>query len=192
VSDADKWNARYRDACIDDSQPARVLHDYLHLLPTQGRALDLACGLGANALLLAAHGLDTLAWDISAVAVDKLNAHARRHHLPLTAEVRDLPRHPPPALHFDVIVVSRYLERSLCPALQAALKPGGLLYYQTWTRAQTSEHGPGNPAFRLARNELLHLFASLDVVAYREEDILGDTARGLRDEAYLVAQRPLV
>ncbi|GAB4300776.1 MAG: hypothetical protein Kow0096_21090 [Thiohalomonadaceae bacterium] len=190
MSDAAKWDARYRDASVGDGEPVRVLRDYAHLLPGHGRALDLACGLGANALLLAAHGLDTLAWDISAVAVDKLNTHARGHDLPLHAEVRDLTQHGLPEHHFDVIVVSRYLERSLCPAIQAALKPGGLLYYQTWTRARVGEHGPGNPAFRLARNELLHLFSALDVIAYREEDSVGDTARGLRDEAYLVAQRP--
>jgi SAM-dependent methyltransferase len=190
MSDAAKWNERYRDAVVGDSDPVQVLRDYAHLLPAHGAALDLACGLGANALLLAARGLDTLAWDISAIAVDKLNVHARRHDLPLRAEVRDLPQHPPPQHHFDVIVVSRYLERSLCPAIQAALKPGGLLYYQTWTRAQAGERGPGNPAFRLARNELLHLFNELDVIAYREEDTVGDTARGLRGEAWLVAQRP--
>jgi tellurite methyltransferase len=190
VSDAEKWNRRYLDAQVGAIPPVQVLRDYAHLLPNHGRALDLACGLGANALLLAAHGLDTLAWDISAVAVDKLNTYARTHGLPLHAEVRDLTQHGLPEHHFDVIVVSRYLERSLCPAIQAALKPGGLLYYQTWTRAQVDEHGPANPAFRLARNELLHLFAELDVLAYREEDTVGETARGLRDEAYLVAQRP--
>jgi SAM-dependent methyltransferase len=192
VSDADKWNRRYLDAQVGDSRPVQVLSDYAHLLPAHGAALDLACGLGANALLLAARGLDTAAWDISTVAVDKLNSHARGHDLPLRAEVRDLPRHPPAENHFDVIVVGRYLERSLCPAIQAALKPGGLLYYQTYTRSQVHPGGPSNPAFRLARNELLYLFAELEVVAYREEDTLGDTARGLRDEAWLVAQRPLV
>jgi len=192
VSDADKWNTRYRDAQVGDGRPVQVLSDYAHLLPSHGTALDLACGLGANALLLAARGLDTVAWDISPVAIDKLNAHARGHDLPLAAEVRDLTLHGLPEHHFNVIVVGRYLERRLCPAIAAALKPGGLLYYQTWTRAQVSEHGPGNPAFRLACNELLHLFAELDVIAYREEDTLGDTARGLRNEAYLVAQRPVV
>lgn len=190
MSDAGKWNERYRDAIVGEGEPVRVLRDHLHLLPHHGRALDLACGLGANALLLAAHGLDTTAWDISAVATDKLNAYAREHDLPLHAEVRDLTQHGLPEHHFDVIVVSRYLERSLCPAIQTALKPGGLLYYQTWTRAQVGEHGPSNPAFRLARNELLHLFTELDIIAYREEDTVGDTARGLRDEAWLVAQRP--
>ena len=190
MSDAAKWNERYRDAVVGVCEPVRVLRDYVHLVPAHGTALDLACGLGANALLLAAHGLDTTAWDISTVAVDKLTAYAHEHDLPLHAEVRDLTQHGLPERHFDVIVVGRYLERSLCPAIAAALKPGGLLYYQTWTRAQVSEHGPGNPAFRLARNELLHLFTELDVIAYREEDTVGDTARGLRDEAYLVAQQP--
>ncbi len=35
---------------------------------------------------------------------------------------------------FDVIVVSHLLDRTLAPALVAALRPGGLLYYQTSVR----------------------------------------------------------
>jgi len=41
-----------------------------HLLPSQGTALDLACGQGGNSQLLAKAGLDVLAWDSSAVAIE--------------------------------------------------------------------------------------------------------------------------
>ncbi|SCZ64457.1 class I SAM-dependent methyltransferase [Thiohalomonas denitrificans] len=184
-----KWDARYRDADAAEAAPARVLMDFAHLLPERGEALDVACGLGGNARFLAQKGLQVTAWDISAVAIQRLRAAT--DGLALQAGVRDLVREPPPANRFDVIVVSRYLERSLAPHLTAALKPGGLLFYQTYTRERVSEAGPGRDAFRLAPNELLALFPDLRVVAYREEGRLGRLDRGFRDEAMLVAVKPL-
>jgi tellurite methyltransferase len=52
------------------------------------------------------------------------------------------------------------------------------------------DRGPGNPLFRLAPNELLRLFPGLRVIAYREEGLFGDSAQGLRNEAWLVAAQP--
>ena len=185
----EKWDARYRDADVGAVRPCRVLAEFAHLLPARGRALDLASGLGGNAKLLAEAGLDTKAWDISPVAVEKLDEYARTRGLPLEAVVRDVENAPPEARSFDVIVVSRFLERPLVPALIDALRPGGLLFYETFTREKVDETGPSNPDFRLAPNELLILFSPLRLVAYREEGVIGDTARGWRNEAYLVGVR---
>ncbi len=185
---ADKWDTRYRKAGA--AMAGEVLAENRHLLPAKGEALDLACGLGGNALLLARTGLRTRAWDLSAVAIERLAAEADAEGLPLCAEVRDVVVAPPAAGSFDVIVVSRFLERGLCPALMAALRPGGLLFYQTFTRDKAVPGGPSNPAFLLAENELLRLFDGLRLRVYREEGCLGDVTRGLRNEALLVAQRP--
>lgn len=185
------WDERYR-AGTAVPVAAEVLADNRHLLPAQGRALDLACGLGGNALLLAAHGLDTEAWDSSAVAIARVQAQAQAQGLALTARVRDVVALPPTPDSFAVIVVSRFLERALAPALIAALRPGGLLFYQTFTRQRTeSAQGPQNPAFLLDDGELLRLFAPLAPVVYREEALLGDTTRGWRNSALLIAQRRL-
>jgi 2-polyprenyl-3-methyl-5-hydroxy-6-metoxy-1,4-benzoquinol methylase len=184
----DKWDARYRDAAAPGS-PARVLADNLHLLPTAGTALDLACGLGANALLLAERGLTVSAWDISPVAITRLQALADERGVEVQAEARDVLRQPPAPGSFDVIVVSHFLERALAPALMAALRPGGLLFYQTFTREGAGSRGPSNPAFRLGPNELLQLFTGLRLVLYREEGDIGDPAAGARGEALLIGQR---
>lgn len=185
----DRWDERYRWAAIEDAHPVAVLTEYAHLLPAAGRAADLACGLGANALYLARRGLDTSAWDIAPSAIDKLGGYARRHGLAVTAEVRDVLECPPPAESFDVIVVGRFLERALAPVLTRALRPGGLLFYETFVREAASDCGPSDPRYRLAPNELLTLFAGLRVVLYRDEGTLGDTRCGVRDVAQLVAQR---
>ncbi len=184
-----KWDRRYRGA-EDFGSPAEVLVANQHLLPAAGKALDLACGLGASALLLARLGLETTAWDLSPVAIGRLAATAKAEGLPLQASVRDVERTPFPAAAFDVIVVRRFLERRLCPAIAEALRPGGLLFYQTFTRERVGDAGPSNPDYRLGRNELLRLFPGLELVVYREEGRLGHTARGFRDEAMLVAHAP--
>lgn len=183
-----KWDARHAQAGDGPPEPARVLRDFGHLLPTCGDALDLACGLGGNALWLARRGLSTRAWDLSPVAIERLRAQPEQGRL--TAEVRDVCAEPPPAGSFDVIVVSHFLDRGLFPALCAALRPGGLLFYQTFTRERVSGHGPANPEFRLAPNELLALVSGLRLLVYREEGVAGDPELGLRDEAYCVAMQP--
>lgn len=185
----DKWDKRHADADKLPA-PAEVLKRNLHLLPNTGKALDLACGLGGNALVLAGHGLDTAAWDISPVAIRRLNTYAAEEGLTnLSAQVRDIEQQPPPPASFDLIIVSYYLERALIPALMEALLPGGLIYYQTFTRTAVSDLGPGNPAFRLADNELLNLFSNLKLRYYREENRLGNLKHGVRDIAMLVAER---
>ncbi|MDZ7735460.1 MAG: class I SAM-dependent methyltransferase [Gammaproteobacteria bacterium] len=185
--DAERWNERYR--ALDNSdcpQACEVLEHYRHLLPHRGQALDIACGSGGNALLLAAHGLSTSAWDYSAVAIDKLRQHAEQQDLHIHTEIRDVTAEPPTGGSFDVIVVSHYLERGLCDSIIDALKPGGLLFYQTFTVEKVTDNGPANPDYRLAPNELLSLFAGLRVVFYREEGHLGDLERGFRDRVQFI------
>lgn len=188
--DADRWDRRYR-ALEDDEYPraCEVLRDNRHLLPDRGKALDIACGRGGNALLLADQGLDTSAWDYSAVAIDKLRQNAEQMQLKIATEVRDVVTAPPEPESFDVIVISHFLERSLCNSLMAALKRSGLLFYQTFTVDRVTDHGPDNPEYRLAANELLKLFAELRVVFYREEGRLGDPGQGFRDRAQYIGYR---
>ena len=183
-----KWDARYRTAETTGEAP-KVLAENIHLLPKTGQALDLACGLGAGAVLLARHGLLVDAWDISAVAIERLTETARKAQLQISAEVRDVEIHPPEPGHYDVILVSHFLVREMTSALIEALKPGGLLFYQTYCRVAVSDHGPSNPAYRLAENELLVSFSSLTLRFYREEGRLGDLSRGCREVAMLVAEK---
>lgn len=186
----DKWDRIYRSAGGGETpEPARVLAENAHLLPAPGTALDLACGLGGNALHLARRGLETYAFDISAEALLRLDDSARQVGVAVRTEVRDVAVHPPAPESFDVIVVSRFLDRSLAEAIQAALRPKGLLFYQTFTREKATPAGPSNPDYLLAPNELLNLFAGLRLVVYREEGRLGDSSRGFRNQALLVAQK---
>ncbi len=187
MKDSTRWDERYQTATAS-AEPARILLENSHLLPQQGRVLDLACGLGANSLFLAEQGLHVSAWDFSSVAIGKLRAVAETCGLSVTAEVRDVVAQPPEPQSFDAIVVTRFLDRSLIPSLITALSPGGVIFYQTFLLdAVDKKIGPKNPIFRLAQNELLELFSSLHLLFYREDGQAGDVNRGVRNEAMLVA-----
>ncbi|WP_292438490.1 methyltransferase domain-containing protein [Methylophaga sp.] len=189
MGDRQKWDRIYSD-CEDGAlQAADVLTQNRHLLPLSGVAMDLACGLGANSLLMAQAGLDVLSWDISPVAIDKLSNLAAARGLPIRAEVVDVEQQPPQAQSLDVLVVTHFLSRELVPALIAALKPGGLLFYQTYCREKVSGRGPSNPEYLLKDNELLTLFDGLKIRVYREESLLGEHDQGWRDQAMLVAEK---
>lgn len=184
-----KWNQIYRRPSEGLPEPASVLKDYGHLLPARGVALDVACGLGGSALFLASRGLDVVAIDISPMAIEKLRESAASLKLGLETAVLDVKVFAWESNKFDVIVISRFLERALTIKIIDALRPGGLLFYQTFIRKKVTDSGPSNPNFLLSENELLRLFQPLRVLAYREEGGVGDISKGLRNEALLVAQR---
>ena len=96
---------------------------------------------------------------------------------------------PPLPNSYDLIVVTHFLDRSLAPLLMDALRPNGLLFYQTFTRTCVREGGPTNPGFRLADNELLSLFSPLHLIVYREEGRIGDLEKGFRNEALFVGKK---
>ena len=188
---SDKWDKIYQTA-TGEAEPAAVLSDNLFLLPQKGLALDLASGLGANALLLAKQGLTTEAWDISAIAMRRLQQQADAQALPIKTYTREITLDSFASCCFDVIVVSRFLDRSICNAIMESLKSDGLLFYQTYTQHKTSNLGPKNPRFLLAENELLQLFSPLKRVYYRENSGLGMIHQGLRNEAQFIGQKRII
>ena len=150
--------------------PAAWLRDHADLLPASGRALDVACGRGRHALWLAERGLAVLAIDRDPSAISFVRDVAAQRELPVTALLADLETDPSSLERgaFDVIVVVHYLHRPLFPALIAALQPGGLLIYETFTRQQAARGKPTNPDFLLEEGELRTLVQPLEIVDYRE------------------------
>ena len=188
-TDAEKWDQIYRNRPETCPLAAQVLAENLHLLPKTGTALDAACGPGANAIVLARQGLETHAWDISEEALLHLGKSIANENLNLITAQRDIVSQPPAAETFDVIVVSRFLDRSIIRHLINALRRDGLIYYQTYIKDQRDAIGPNNPAYRLDVNELLRLFSALRLIFYREEGMIGDLSTGFRNEAMLIARK---
>ncbi|MHB1532954.1 class I SAM-dependent methyltransferase [Acidithiobacillus sp.] len=160
------WQACYAEVAPTAPEALPFLIAHAQELPASGRALDLACGRGGNALFLARHGLETWAWDYAESAIAGLARAASG--LPLHPECRDAIARPPDPESFDVIVVAHFLHRPLFPALAAALRPGGLLFYETWCGPYAGR-GPRNPAFRLAPGELASAFPTLTLLQIQED-----------------------
>ena len=171
------WDARHREV-PHEPRACAVLQQHSRHLPQQGQALDLACGRGGNALWLARRGLTVHAWDYSEAGIRYLRAEAAKHRLDIRAEIRDVVRNPPEAERFDLLVVSRFLDRALMPALLAAVRPGGLLYYQTFLVGHPGPE-PRNPDFLLRPGELSGYCEDWEVLHALEQD----------GQAQLVARR---
>jgi tellurite methyltransferase len=184
-----KWDKHY-DSCSNEYPvAAKVLFQNQHLLPEQGAALDLACGRGANALCLAENGLTVSAWDISLSALEQLSNKADEKLLTINTETRDVSEQPPETDSFDVIVVSRFLDRKLIPQIKNAIKSDGLIYYQTFIKDKIDDSGPNNPDYLLDKNELLNFFNDWAIICYLEEGKVGDINNGFRNQAMIIAQK---
>ncbi|WHZ14038.1 MAG: hypothetical protein OJF52_000873 [Nitrospira sp.] len=175
--------------------PSSFLLQQVGRLP-KGKVLDVASGRGRHALYLMSRGMQVEAIDRDAEALASLEAAAKARHLSgLTTRVLDLepPSDRPPSLgheQYDVVIVFFYLHRPLFPALMEALKPNGLLLYETFTidnyfRRQHPRHWE----FCLAQNELLRLTSPLRVLHYDEGDHDGGQGSGPSFTAQLVAQK---
>lgn len=184
----DKWNEIYRQRLTASPEPTAALSRYSHLLPAYGTALDIACGLGGNAFFLAQQGFSVDAWDISNIAIDHINQSKGMLKISATAlniSITELHKN-----HYDVIVVSRFLDRDISHKIIDALKPEGLLFYQTFTLEKVLNTGPKSSKYLLEKGELLSLFSTLTPVVYHEEARIGDINQGIRNEAILIAQKP--
>ena len=138
-------------------------------LPAPRRALDLAMGRGRHAFPLAAAGFQTFGVDHQLDVLIDTVKRARAHGFTVHAWCADLTRPALPSSSFQLIVVTRYLQRDLCPTLIDALAPGGFLIYETFTELQKGRgRGPQSPDHLLKPGELRTLFADLDEIFYEE------------------------
>lgn len=156
--------------------PSTWLVENGDLLPRGGKVLDVACGRGRHALLLASAGFEVRAIDRNPEAIAFLRMTAERLGLRLACEVVDLETAAPPDLPhaaYDAVLVFNYLHRPLMPTLRAALKPGGKLFYETFTVQQAERGHPRTPAFLLETGELPLLVAPLSVMRSREGEVAG-------------------
>jgi len=147
-----------------DAGPSAWVARWAALIRPGGEVLDVACGAGRHARLLARMGFEVDAVDRDpAVFVDP-PAGVRL----LKADIEMEPW-PYAGRRFDGIVVTNYLHRPLLPVLVDALETGGVLVYETFARGNERFGKPSNPAFLLAPGELLEAVRGrLRVVAYED------------------------
>lgn len=161
----EKWNAKYR-AGVSNPRVAGAPTPLLDRLPADGGlALDLGTGLMRHARGLAERGFRVLAVDAAREAFRAAGPVPEA----IQRLVADLDHWIPPAETFDAIVDVHYLNRALCPHLEAALRPGGRLAFEI--RVDSSQRiGDITKPFRLAPGEAVTLFPRLRCLEVHEEE----------------------
>ena len=185
-----EWDKRYRlreHAASDfEAGPAPLLVQTASVL-TPGRALDLACGTGRNALWLAERGWDVTAVDGAPTAIETLRSRATERGLKINAVVADLEKDQfeiEPA-RWDLVAICYYLQRNLFEPAKRGVAPGGVLI----SIVHRNEPGEPDGPFRLRPGQLEEYFTGWEILHHREGKAIDPAHR--RAVAEIVARRPL-
>lgn len=170
LEDKTRWDEKYQNNKIPDT-PIQLITEYAKLADGT-QALDIACGMGRHSKYLASLGFEVDALDISGVALAQLKGEAHIHPKEVDLDTYTLPK-----AQYDLIVCTYFLERRLFPQMIEALKPGGILLFETFLDHPKNERAPSNPAFMLQKGELESCFGNscelLHLQAFWDEDYLG-------------------
>lgn len=161
----DEWNERYRSREEIGGEPASLLVDAAGHLPP-GRALDLACGAGRNALWLASRGWEVVAIDGAPEAIRIV----REHDAAIDARVMDLEAGAALPFHdesFDLVAILYYLHRPLFAEAKRIVKRGGVVVCAVKMRG----------TYRVKPGELAQHFDDFEVLRSHEGEIAELIAR---------------
>jgi 2-polyprenyl-3-methyl-5-hydroxy-6-metoxy-1,4-benzoquinol methylase len=174
-----EWNARYleKDQIWSGNPNAALVREVAGLTP--GRALDLGCGEGADAIWLAGQGWTVTGVDVSDVALDRARTHAAAAGVGIEFELRDLAASPTTDT-FDLVssfflhVPDRAQREQTLRVAADAVAPGGTLLVVG--HAAAAAHAAGHHHLHMETAdeivELLRLFAPEWTV-----DVAADVAR---------------
>lgn len=168
ISDREKWNQRYADESADIPAPDPFLVRHSDLLKS-GRALDLACGRGGNAIFLAEAGYAVDAVDISDTALSRLQDYADQRGLNIRCIVADLDYFTLPAACYELVAVFYFFSESLLSSIRDALKCGGLLFYATYNKSHTSVQPGFNPDYLVEPEALGRYFNDFEILINEPE-----------------------
>jgi SAM-dependent methyltransferase len=185
--DRQRWEERYSGGRRHlDEGPSEFLVLHAHLV--KGRVLDVAAGEGRNALFLARRGNPVEAIDISFAGLRTLRAAGLAERLDVQAVQTDLESFPLPLARYAAVINIRYLQRSLFEPIQRAVKPGGIILFETFLIDQLALGHPMNPAYLLQHGELRAAFSGYEILVYEEGFF--PSRRHPAHLARMVARRP--
>jgi 2-polyprenyl-3-methyl-5-hydroxy-6-metoxy-1,4-benzoquinol methylase len=169
------WDDRYRERTVAAPRAPEILAlspEMAALVPASGRALDVACGRGAQTAWLAGRGLEVVALDVSGVAIALTDAAAAAGGVAHRVDARqeNLDNGLPDDLQeFDIIVCQRFRNREVLEALGTRLRPNGVAFV-TVLSSVGLDRAPGK--FHAPADELLKVFTRdyIEVVWHLEAD----------------------
>jgi SAM-dependent methyltransferase len=177
--DQNDWNVRHAARDIDwEVEPAAALAGEFGDASPRGRALDLGCGQGRNAVWLAQRSWQVTAVDYSHVAIDRARQLGAAKNVEVEWVEADVTSYVPPAGAFHLVVIA-YLQipgshrRKVLAQAAAALAPGGTLFMVGHARLNLAEGvgGPKNPDLLWDPAEIERELTGLGLVVRRVEHV---------------------
>jgi SAM-dependent methyltransferase len=192
----EEWDRKYAEGLVWSVEPNRFLVAEAEGLEL-GRALDLACGEGRNAVWLAALGWDVTAVDFSEVAIARSRERAAREGLEVDFICADLLDYRPEPQAFDLVLVF-YLQipagerRVVLARAAGAVAPGGtfLLVGHDSLNLTEGVGGPKYPELLYTPDDIVRELPGLEVEKAERvsRDVHGEERPAI--DALVRARRP--
>ena len=180
MSKRDAWNERYAAAdLVWGLEPNRFVEEALRDVKPRGRALDLACGEGRNAIWLAERGWRATGVDFSSVAIERARKLATQRGVDVEFIEADVTSWgPDPGAYALVLVLYMHIvpamRRQVWIRAVAALRPGGGLFLVGHARRNLAEGvgGPQDPELLWEPEEITAELEALGVEVLDAEYVL--------------------
>jgi len=173
--DRQKWDQRYAEDTFRKGNPVTLVEDWVSRIP-KGKALDVACGAGRNAILLAQHGFDVDAIDVSVEGLKLGRQQAAELGHEINWIEHDLDEPYPFDADYQLILVLWYVDLDLIARLCHHLAPGGYLLCEEHLQTAAEVVGPCNRNFRVPPGALRTAVNGLEILLYEEK--IGENEEG--------------
>lgn len=187
MSEADRkrWEAKYAAGNPNPGfVPDPLLVRHASLLDGNGWALDLACGVGQNAMYLAKRGYEVVAVDGSLAGLRYGRTALAASGLRVHWVAADLDRFVLPRDEFALAIVFRFLDRKLFSRLKEAVIPGGLIIYETFNVNRLHSSPRMTRSYLLEPGELAGLFSDFETIE------TNDTSENRSELSHWIGRRP--
>jgi len=162
-----KWNQRYAEDSYHKNNHVNLVESWLTRIPV-GKALDVACGAGRNAIFLAQAGYQVDAIDISSEGLNQARQKAESQGLSINWIEHDLDQDFQFDTDYDLIIVLWYVDLALVTRLCGCLAAGGYLLCEEHLITDLEVIGPTSSNYRVAPGDLRKAVSGVDILLYEE------------------------
>ena len=161
----ESWDERYAGGKYSSAEPHRLLVELAGKLKP-AKALDVACGIGRNAIFLAGKGWTVTAVDNSSVGLEIARQRAGENRVVVDFRPADLEKGEflIEENEYDLICDFYYLQRDLFEPMKSGVKVGGIIVSTIHIYGEGEEAGN----FLLKEGELQEFFRDFEILHYHE------------------------